>query len=179
MGSLQSRLHSGDIKPGDIYTGSPHIWIKDQIAFFGGHFDFLIRARGKLRGLLVRGLEPRFWKSGQILGGSDCWPKVIKLQGMKFSSQFSRRMSLPVGGNGNKTEWKRDRKSIMLVSWRAFVVLRHGGQMASFWKTIVTNDLKKKWFSCRRCRRGVLSERINIGSTNKCKTMEWTVQILK
>ena len=48
--------------------------------FCGGLCEFLIRARGKLRGLLVGGLEPRSRKSGtrKFLGGSDCSPKIIK-----------------------------------------------------------------------------------------------------
>ena len=47
--------------------------------FFFIHTFFLIRARGKLRGLLVRGLEPRSRKSGtrKFLGGSDRSPKII------------------------------------------------------------------------------------------------------
>ena len=47
--------------------------------FCGGHYEFLIRARGKLRGLLVGGLEPRSRKSGtrKFLGGSDRSPKII------------------------------------------------------------------------------------------------------
>ena len=47
--------------------------------FCGGLCEFLIRARGKLRGLLVRGLEPRSQKSGtrKLLGGSDRSPKLI------------------------------------------------------------------------------------------------------
>ena len=36
------------------------IWIKDQISRY---FEFLVHARGKLRGLLVRSLEPRLRKS--------------------------------------------------------------------------------------------------------------------
>ena len=39
-----------------LATGSPHIGLE----FCGRHFEFLIRARS----LLVRGLEPRSYKSG-------------------------------------------------------------------------------------------------------------------
>ena len=44
----------------------------------------------KLRGLLVRGLEPRLRKSGtrKFLGGPDHWPKIIKWQGMKLLTLF-------------------------------------------------------------------------------------------
>ena len=48
-----------------------------------------MRARGKFRGLLVRGLEPRSRKSGtrKFLGGSDRSPKIIR-QGMKLLTFF-------------------------------------------------------------------------------------------
>ena len=81
-----------------IYTGSPHVrleyeWkIKLPLSrvFCGGLYEFLIRARGKLRGLLVGGLEPRSRKTGtrKFLGGSDRSPKIIKWQGMKLLTFF-------------------------------------------------------------------------------------------
>ena len=68
--------------------------MKDQITFIARvlwrPFWVLIRARGKLRGLLVGGLEPRSRKSGtrKFLGGSDRSPKIIKGQGMKLLTFF-------------------------------------------------------------------------------------------
>ena len=64
---------------------------------------FLIRACGKLRGLLVGGLEPRSRKSGtrKFLGGPDSFTENNKVT-KDETSHFFRRMSLPVGGNGNK-----------------------------------------------------------------------------
>ena len=60
------------------------------IARVGRHFEFLVRARCKLRGLVVRGLKPRLRKSGtrKFLGGSDHSPKIIKWQGMKLLTFF-------------------------------------------------------------------------------------------
>ena len=58
--------------------------------FCAGLCGFLIRARGKLRGVLVGGLEPRSRKSGnrKFLGGSDRSPRIIKWQGMKLLTFF-------------------------------------------------------------------------------------------
>ena len=58
--------------------------------FCGGLCEFLIHARYKLRGLLVRGLEPRSRKSGtrKFLGGSDRSPKTTKWQGIKLLAFF-------------------------------------------------------------------------------------------
>ena len=75
-------------------TGSPHIRFgRSNYLYrecFVAAFEFLIRARGKLRGLLVGCLEPRSRKSGtrKFLGGSDRSPKIIKWQGMKFLTFF-------------------------------------------------------------------------------------------
>ena len=75
---LKTGFSVNDWKSGKIprrFTGSPRIrleqvlnckklvlwiWIKDQISRY---FEFLIHARGILRGLQVRGLEPRLRKS--------------------------------------------------------------------------------------------------------------------
>ena len=73
--------------------------------FCGGLCEFLIRARGKLHGLLVGGLEPRSLKSGRIRSFTE-HNKVTRDE----TSHFFRRMSLPVGGNGSKM-WRGDRKS--------------------------------------------------------------------
>ena len=70
-------------------TGSPHIrfriWMKDQITFIARVLWVLIRARGKLRGLLVGGLEPRSRKSGtrKFLGGSDRATSVFRNLGSR------------------------------------------------------------------------------------------------
>ena len=68
-------------------TGSPHIRLRMNErsnylyrACFVAAFVSFLRARGKLRGLLAGGLEPRSRKSGtrKFLGGSDRSPKIIK-----------------------------------------------------------------------------------------------------
>ena len=70
--------------------------------FWGGHVYFLIRARGTC-GLLVRGLG--LVNSRRIRSPTEN-NKVTRDK----TSHFFRRMSLPVGGYGNKM-WRRDRKS--------------------------------------------------------------------
>jgi len=120
--------------------------------FCGGHFEFL-------RGLLVRSLEPKLRKFGT--GGkirkfsevADRLPRMIKRQGMKLLTSF-RRMSLLVGGNGNKM-WKRDRKSKLRVSWRAFKVLQHGGSNGVHFvlsKRRLLQIFFKNYWAGRRCR---------------------------
>ena len=66
----------------------------------------------------------------------------------------------------------------MRVSWRTFKVLQHGALMAYFQKDDYhTNALKKD--SAVVAAEEVICERINTGSTNIFKIMQWRVQKLK
>ena len=73
--------------------------------FCGGLCEFLIRARGKLRGVLVRGLEPRSRKSGtrNIFRRIRSFTENNKVT-RDETSHFFRRMSLPVGGTEIRCE---------------------------------------------------------------------------
>ena len=86
--TVESRNMAAD---GGHTTGSSHIGLE----FCGRHFEFLIRVRS----LLVRGLEPRSYKSGtRRIRSLTENNKVTRDE----TSHFFRRMSLPVGVNGNK-----------------------------------------------------------------------------
>ena len=64
--------------------------IKNQTTFSarvcGGHFEFLSHARGKLRGLLERDLEPKLRKS---IGELSDPPRICESQTSKVSFPVS------------------------------------------------------------------------------------------
>ena len=69
--------------------------------FCGGLCEVLIRARGKLRGLLVQGWNRDHGNLGLTNFSEDPIIKTNKVT-RDETSHFFRRMSLPVGGNGSK-----------------------------------------------------------------------------
>ena len=154
------------------YTGSPHICLEYRACFcvlWRPFWIFNTRSASAKSGTEITEIWDRR-ENSQILGGSRSLTEDNKVTRDETPDWLSSHVSAS-WGNENKM-WKRDRKSIVRVSWAATCrtngVLLKRRLLQVFWKMIQLSSLQRKW----NVKESTLRRQ-------KFKITEWWVQKLK